>query len=251
MKKSVAVVGWFVALAAMAGLIVSLLWRAGKRPAPADESVALQAADIPLRMPASGEVDARFCFLSPWQRAQIPQAARFDPPLGTDHGGLTYNAQAFWDMNDARGGRHLGDDLNGIGGMDTDLGDPVFATADGLVVYAGDPAPGWGNIVILAHRAPDGTPLQSMYAHLDRIDVSPGALIGRGVQLGAVGTAHGAYPAHLHFEMRASNEVQLGGGYALQPLGRLAPSATVEAFRNAAPDDRSPSVLACMLAKRY
>jgi len=247
-KKSDSGVGWFVALAAMAALFVLALWRAGKHPAIPGKWVTFQEADAPLAMPKSGEVDERFCFLSAWQRAQIPHAARFDPPLGTDHGGLTYNAQLFWEMNDARGGRHLGDDLNGIGGMDTDLGDPVFATADGLVVYAGDPAPGWGNIVILAHRAPDGRVLQSMYAHLDRIDVARGALIGRGSQLGAVGTAHGAYPAHLHFEMRASDEVQLGGGYALQPLGRVDPSATVEILRNAAPEDRSPAVLACMLA---
>lgn len=239
-----------MSLAAVAALLVGLLWRAGKHPAPPSEWVGLQESDAPLAMPASGEVDERFAFLSAWQRAQIPRAGRFDPPLGTDHGGLTYNAQAFWDMNDGRGGRHLGDDLNGIGGMDTDLGDPVRATADGLVVYAADPAPGWGNIVILAHRAADGRLLQSMYAHLDRIDVVPGALIGRGMRLGAVGTAHGSYPAHLHFEMRASDELQIGGGYALQPLGRLDPSATVESLRNAADDDRSPSLLACLLAPK-
>ena len=240
--------GWFAALTAVAALVVWLLWRAGQQPGPAAEWAGWQAADAPLGMPASGEVDGRFGFTSAWQRAQIPRAERFDPPLGSDHAGFTYNAQAFWEMNDARGGRHLGDDLNGIGGMDTDLGDPVFATADGMVVYAGDPAPGWGNVVLLAHRTPDGTLLQSMYAHLDRIDVAPGALVGRGSRIGTVGTAHGAYPAHLHFEIRTSDELVLGGGYALHPLKRLDPSATVEALHHAAPDDCSPSALASMLA---
>ncbi|KAB2638765.1 MAG: M23 family metallopeptidase [Verrucomicrobia bacterium] len=242
--------GWFVMVAAMAALVVWLLWRAGKSPALGDAWLAYQEADAPLGMPGSGEVDERWCFPSAWQRAQIPQAARFDLPLGSEHGGFTYNAQAFWEMNPAHGGRHLGDDLNGIGGMNTDLGDPVFATADGMVVYAGEPATGWGNVVILAHRTPDGPLLQSMYAHLDRIDVAQGTLIGRGMQLGTVGTAHGAYPAHLHFEMRASDEVVLSGGYALQPLKRLDPSATVQALHHAAADACSPSALARMLAPR-
>lgn len=239
--------GLFVTLAAVAALLVFLLWRAGKQPAVPAERVGFQGADTPLMMPASGEVDERFRFLTAWQRVQIPPAARFDPPLGADHGGFTYNAQKFWEMNDGRGGHHLGDDFNGIGGMDTDLGDPVFAVADGLVVYAGEPSPGWGNVVVLAHRTPDGHGLQSMFAHLDRIEVLPGALVGRGARLGTVGTAHGAYPAHLHVEMRASDEVDIGGGYAMQPLNRLDPTATVDALRNAPPADRAPSVLACLL----
>ena len=246
-RKFAVGLGWFMTLAAVAGLVVWLLWRAGKNPAVADAWLGYQEADAPLGMPASGEVDERWCFASAWQVAQIPLATQFDAPLGSEHGGFAYNAQAFWEMNTARGGRHLGDDLNGIGGMNTDLGDPVFATADGLVVYAGEPAPGWGNVVILAHRSPDGQPLQSMYAHLDRIDAVPGSLIGRGMPLGSVGTAHGAYPAHLHFEMRASDELVLGGGYSLQPFKRLDPSATVLALHHAAADACSPSVLARML----
>ena len=246
-RKATSGVLLFVTLAGAAGLVVFLLWRAGKTPGIQGERVEFQVADAPLMMPSSGEVDERFCFLSAWQRAQVPQAARFDPPLGSDHGGLTYNAQAFWEMNERRGGHHLGDDLNGIGGMNTDLGDPVFAVADGLVVFAGEPSPGWGNVVVLAHRLPGGKGLQSMYAHLDRIDVMPGGLIGRSSRLGTVGTAHGAYPAHLHFEMRDSDEVDIGGGYAMQKLNRLDPTATVAALRVAAADERAPSVLARML----
>ncbi|MEY3897379.1 MAG: hypothetical protein RLZZ214_2900, partial [Verrucomicrobiota bacterium] len=122
--------------------------------------------DSPLAMPANGAPDHRFHFLSAWQTAQIPRALRFDPPLGSEHGGLVYNAQKFWEMNAKRGGHHTGDDLNGIGGMNTDLGDPVFSTADGLVVYTGEPSQGWGKLVVIAHTAADGRPLHSMYAHL-------------------------------------------------------------------------------------
>jgi murein DD-endopeptidase MepM/ murein hydrolase activator NlpD len=211
---------------------------------PDDTKVGFQDEDAPLAMPASGAVDGRFCLLSAWQRAQVPGATRFDPPMGTDSGGLVYNAQKFWDMNDSRGGHHFGDDLNGIGGMNTDLGDPVFAAADGLVVYAGEPSSGWGNVAVLAHRGPDGSLVQSMYAHLDRLAVGRGTLVARGTKLGTVGTAHDNYPAHLHFEMRASDEVDIGAGYGMEPLNRLDPAATVAAH---CATDCAPAVLAAAL----
>jgi len=204
----------------------------------------LQDADSPLAMPEQGEWDPRFHFLSAWQSVRIPTAVRFDPPLGTEHAGLIYNAQKFWEMNEKRGGHHTGDDLNGIGGMNTDLGDPVFCTADGLVLYAGEPSPGWGKIVVVAHKTADGRPLHSVYAHLNRIDVKIGQLLERGGKIGTVGTANGYYPAHLHFEMRTSDGVDIGAGYAMFPLNRLDPTAIIDSLRNAAKDDLTPSPLA-------
>jgi murein DD-endopeptidase MepM/ murein hydrolase activator NlpD len=203
-----------------------------------------QDADWPLPMPAAGEVDHRLDFPTAWQVAQIPRAVRFDPPMGSEHGGLVYNAQPFWEMNEKRGGRHLGDDLNGIGGMNTDLGDPLFAIADGLVLFAGVSSPGWGNVVVIAHRMPDGNTLHSMAAHLDRIDVAPGTLVPRGGRIGTVGTANGFYPAHLHFEMRTGDGVDIGAGYGMIPLNRLDPTATITTLRNAAAEDLAPSPLA-------
>lgn len=207
-------------------------------------------ADAPLPMPIRGEIDHRLEFTSPWETAQIPLALRFDPPLGTEHGGLVYNAQKFWEMNERRGGHHTGDDLNGIGGMNTDLGDPVFCTADGLVLYAAEPSPGWGKVVIVAHRTADGKILHSMYAHLNGIDVAPGDLVARGGKVGTVGTANGVYPAHLHFEIRASDGVDIGAGYATDPLNHLDPMATVDSLRNAAADDLAPSPLGRMMEFR-
>ena len=199
-----------------------------------------QDAGAALEMPVSGEPDLRLHFLSAWQAARIPRAARFDPPLGSEQGALVYNAQKFFEMNDSRGGHHTGDDLNGIGGANTDLGDPVFAVADGLVVFAGEPSPDWGKVVVIAHLAPDGTPMQSMVAHLDRIDAKQDALVWRGEKIGTVGTAGGRYPAHLHFEMLASDGIDLGAGYALAPLNRLDPAATIEKFRNSPADGWCP-----------
>jgi murein DD-endopeptidase MepM/ murein hydrolase activator NlpD len=101
----------------------------------------------------------------------------------------------------------------------------------------------------VAHKVPDGRTLHSMYAHLDRIDVERGALVPRGGKIGTVGTANGYYPAHLHFEMRASDGVDIGAGYAMHPLNRLDPMATVAALRNAADDGLSPSPLSRAMEK--
>lgn len=226
-------------LAVAAAIVGGVMWRMGET-SPA-QRIGFQDADEPLGMPGSGAPDHRFHFHSAWQTAQIPRAVRFDPPMGTEHGGLVYNAQKFWEMNERRGGRHTGDDLNGIGGMNTDLGDPVYSAADGLVLYAGEPSPGWGRLVVVGHKVADGGVLHSMYAHLDRIDVVRGALVPRGGKIGTVGTANGNYPAHLHFEMRASDGVDIGAGYVMHPLNRLDPMATVASLRNAPSEALSPS----------
>ena len=73
--------------------------------------------------------DAAFLRLSSTDVAKLPLATYFVAPMGAENGALTYNARAF------RTSRHLGDDLNGIGGWNSDLGDPVFASGDGRVVW--------------------------------------------------------------------------------------------------------------------
>jgi murein DD-endopeptidase MepM/ murein hydrolase activator NlpD len=246
MRSSTSNLLMLLTLAVAAGIVGYVLWHAGEKVSV--ERIGYQDADPPLGMPENGAPDHRFHFLSAWQTAQIPLATRFDPPMGSEHGGLVYNAQKFWEMNEKRGGHHTGDDLNGIGGMNSDLGDPVFSIADGLVLYAGEPSPGWGKLVVIAHRTPDGKTLHSMHAHLDRIDVARGTLVARGTKVGTVGTANGYYPAHLHFEIRASDGVDIGAGYGMYPLNRLDPMATVDSLRNAEPDDLAPSPLALALA---
>lgn len=233
-------------LAAAACIVGVLLWQNGV--APPVERIGFQDADPPLAMPENSAPDHRFHFLSAWQTAQIPTAIRFEMPLGSEHGALTYNAQKFWEMNEKRGGHHTGDDLNGIGGMNSDLGDPIFSVADGLVLYAGEPSPGWGKLLVIGHRTADGQTLHSMHAHLDRIEVPRGTLVARGSRIGTVGTANGYYLAHLHFEMRMSDSVDIGAGYAMYPLNRLDPTATVEKLRNAVPEELSPAPLAVALA---
>ncbi|MDX1679585.1 MAG: M23 family metallopeptidase [Akkermansiaceae bacterium] len=203
------------------------------------ERVAFQSSGAPLPMPDEGLPDHRFEFLSAWEMAKVPVATRFDPPMGH----LTYNAQPFWEMNEKRGGHHAGDDLNGIGGMNTDFGDPIYAIADGLVVYAGEPSAGWGKILVVAHRTPDGRQLHSMYAHLDKLHVPLGAMVARGQVIGTNGTGNDHYPAHLHFELRETENIDIRGGYLNHKLNLLDPQATIAELRGAGEADFSPSPL--------
>lgn len=243
-SKEVVLVTSVMVLAAVSWLVSAFIGSHRKMP------VGFANSDASPSMPASGFPDPRFQLLSPWSLAATPTAIRFDAPMGSADSALVYNAQKFWDMNEARHGHHTGDDLNGIGGMNTDLGDPVFATADGLVVHADEPSPGWGKVVIVSHRTTKGEVLQSMYAHLLEIKVQPGDLVARGQKIATVGTSNGYYPAHLHFEMRASDGIDLGAGYAADPLNHLDPMKTVAALRNAAPDALSPAPLAVTLKEK-
>ena len=189
-----------------------------------------QNADAPIGFPVGGSepaFDSRFIQLTAFERAQIPTATHMTEAMGTEHGALTYNAQPFWSDNPQRGGHHSGDDINGIGGMNTDLGDPVYAIGSGLVIYRGEPSPGWGNMAILAHRTRSGDIKLSMYAHLQKIYAAYGDTVPRGDTIGTVGTAHLRYPAHLHLEVIDSTGVHIGHGYTRQKGQSINPSATI------------------------
>ena len=159
--------------------------------------------------------DPAFAVLSPIEMVKAPVALHFDPPMGSEHSALTYNAQPFLTT------RHLGDDINGIGGQNSDLGDPVYAVADGVVIYTGWPSDGWGNVVIILHTLPNGKLIESFYGHLDEINTLVGDRVRRGKKIGRVGNANGRYLAHLHFELRTSPTLDCGAGYADSALDRL------------------------------
>lgn len=118
-------------------------------------------------------------------------------------------------------------------GGDSDLGDPVFAVADGRVTEAVDHGGGWGNVVRVVHlvREDDGVRVvESLHAHLERIDVRVGQRVVRGQQLGTIGTADGVYRAHLHFELRTTADRPLGLGYGPADA-QVDPSAFIDARR--------------------
>lgn len=182
-------------------------------------------------------MDPAFIQLSAGEIFTLPVATRMDWPMGAENGALTYNAQKF------RLNRHLGDDLNGIGGGDSDLGQAVFACGLGRVVFANHAGPGWGNMVILAHRLdeqPVPRVIQTVYAHLKEIQVRHGQLLLRGQRLGSVGNADGRYLAHLHFEVREGPFINPGVGYDDGSLNRIDPEALLGQLAPAPKDLLAP-----------
>ncbi|MEN3369479.1 MAG: hypothetical protein V7609_1622 [Verrucomicrobiota bacterium] len=185
-----------------------------------------------LRRPA--KIDPAFEMASPLFLASLPTATRFDFPIGSENSALAYNAQPFTQN------RHLGDDLNGIGGENSDLGDPVHAIADGRVLLAREAGPGWGNVVIVLHAYMENGVrkyVQSYYAHLEEILVEPKQIVRRGEQIATIGTADGRYWAHLHFEMREFSTPFIGPGYRDDTRGWIDPSAFITSHRGAPEDD--------------
>ena len=70
-----------------------------------------------------------------------------------------------------------------------DVGEPVYAIADGDVIYASDGMQGYGNVVIL-------------YAHNSALKVKVGDHVNRGSLVALLGsTGHSTGP-HVHFEIR-------------------------------------------------
>lgn len=179
-------------------------------------------------------VEPLFQIPSPFDLAALPTATRFDFPAGAENGALTYNAQPFTQN------RHLGDDLNGIGGENSDLGDPVFAVADGRVLLARESGPGWGNVIILLHAYDEGgvrKNVESLYGHVETILVAPNQEVKRGERIATIGTAGGHYLAHLHLEMREFTTPFVGPGYRSDPRGWLNPSEFIRQHRGAPEED--------------
>lgn len=88
---------------------------------------------------------------------------------------------------------HWGLDLAG------NLGEGVYATDAGVVVYAGWNEYGYGNMIMIDH----GNNFQSLYAHMDSVAVGCGQSVGQGDLIGIIGNTGRSSGSHLHFEIRA------------------------------------------------
>jgi murein DD-endopeptidase MepM/ murein hydrolase activator NlpD len=146
-----------------------------------------------------------FCLapLADAQTVKMNLADGFDFPVGKPNADGYYKSRGLR----LRAPQHFGEDWNGRSGGDSDLGDPVYAIADGVVTFAHDVRTGWGKLVLTRHayRDKEGGEVKyvdTLNAHLDTMLVKVGQMVKRGQQIGTIGTNYGMYPAHLHFEMR-------------------------------------------------
>ena len=88
-------------------------------------------------------------------------------------------------------------------GMDIDgeRGSIVVAPANGTVIKAGWQG-GYGNMIEIDH----GNGLTTRYGHLSRINIQVGDTIGRGQEIGLVGSTGRSTGPHLHFEIRLNDK---------------------------------------------
>ena len=93
------------------------------------------------------------------------------------------------------------------------IGEPVFACADGEVIYSGSGLSGYGNIVIVRH----GDGRTSLYAHNSELRVSVGAQVRGGTLIALIGNTGRSTGPHLHFEIRQ-------GQVSIDPRTLLPPS---------------------------
>lgn len=92
-------------------------------------------------------------------------------------------------------GYHSGIDISNV--LDT----PVQTTADGEVIEAGwMDRYGWG--VRVRHSEDQET----LYAHLNQVQVKPGQKVSRGDILGTMGRSGNATGVHLHYEVRRNGQ---------------------------------------------
>lgn len=156
----------------------------------------------------------------------LPATDGFDFPFESGEAMGFYVARSFGTDE------HLGEDWN-AGKGDDDLGTPIYNVADGLVVFAGFGGAGWGNVIRIIHNTGTATQVElteSVYAHLQTMEIHEGDLLVRGQRIGTMGNANGKYKAHLHFELRNRPAMPLGGGYGTTE-GFLVPTEYIATHR--------------------
>jgi len=148
----------------------------------------------------------------------------FDFPVGKPEAKEYYNAQKFGANN------HLGDDWNGVGGGNTDLGDPIYSIANGYITEVKDYEGSWGNVAQIVHYY-NNKLYKSLYAHCDSVIVKEGNFVKRGEQIATIGNCNGMYYAHLHIEIRDSLNLDIGSGYSNETKGYLDPTLFIKTNR--------------------
>ena len=102
---------------------------------------------------------------------------------------------------------HNGLDYDGV------TGDPIFATDNGVVIYAGWSDRGYGNVIVIDH----GNGYLSLYAHLmdGGIAVGCGVAVYGGTTIGYMGSTGNSTGSHLHFELRYNGSPVNPHGFGL------------------------------------
>lgn len=98
---------------------------------------------------------------------------------------------------------HLGIDLA------AGFGTPIYSSENGTVLEA-QYHWSYGNYILIDH----GNGLRTRYAHLQSMHVSPGQMVGKGQQIGGMGSTGSSTGSHLHYEV-------ILNGSTVNPLGYI------------------------------
>lgn len=97
---------------------------------------------------------------------------------------------------------HAGLDIDGA------MGEPIRASADGVVVLAEERG-GYGNAVVIDH----GNTLATLYGHMSSFAVKAGDVVRRGDVIGLVGSTGRSTGPHCHWEVRVNGTRVEGSPY--------------------------------------
>ncbi len=159
----------------------------------------------------SGQVTRTFePGVSQW--AMIANAPSLWPVTGT----ITSSFGEREDPFNGEGAFHSGIDIA------TAYGDPVRATADGVILKAAF-GNGYGREVLIDH----GNGIQTLYGHLSGFAVTSGERVTRGQVIGYVGTSGRSTGPHLHYEVRIRNTPVNPHKYLRETIQQLAAAGEV------------------------
>jgi murein DD-endopeptidase MepM/ murein hydrolase activator NlpD len=140
----------------------------------------------------------------------LPQVSRDTPAVSTSYGegycgvitqGAMGSGTFIWPTTETYlsgydySSIHHGIDIAGA------VGNSIFASDTGVVVYSGWNNNGYGNLLILDH----GNGWQTVYAHLSDIYVYCGESVNQGDTIAAMGSTGNSSGPHLHFEIRQNS----------------------------------------------
>jgi murein DD-endopeptidase MepM/ murein hydrolase activator NlpD len=115
---------------------------------------------------------------------------------------VTQSARFIWPVADGKIVSHFGPKSAGRSNDGINVavpeGEPIWASAGGTVVYAGNDLKGYGNMVIIRHK--DGW--MTAYAHARSIAVKKDDTVKQGDIIAYVGTTGGVPTPQVHFAIR-------------------------------------------------
>ena len=130
----------------------------------------------------------------------------------------------------AQTGASVGDKINPFykvsirhNGLDliAPAGEPVYASADGVVRNVIRSRKGLGNVVEIDH----GNGYVTRYGHLADVEVRKGRQLEKGTRIGYVGVSGNSFAPHLHYEVLRDTLI-------LDPVNHLFASVNPEEYMN-------------------